>query len=137
MEKAKLGCKTYLVEMTGGGVWKRHVDQMMKDQGSVLPERKTTELDPEKEITREGWEKKKKEMSGGEIQMRERRCVQQAPIEEVKPPTLDIQPETKPVIPQDSKQAFEPMIPQDPPLKLEQLKTRSPEEPHGVTTRSG
>ena len=27
--KTKLGCKTYLVEMRGGGVWKRHVDQMI------------------------------------------------------------------------------------------------------------
>eukprot|EP00731_Ephydatia_muelleri_P001201 Em0001g1201a len=74
--KTKLGCKTYLVEMRGGGVWKRHVDQMIKDHGSVLTERETTELDPEEEMTG-------KETNGWGPQIKEGRSVQQAPTEKI------------------------------------------------------
>ena len=31
MVEAKYGSKTYLVRLKGGGIWKRHADQIMKD----------------------------------------------------------------------------------------------------------
>ena len=133
--KTKLGCKTYLVEMRGGGVWKRHVDQMVKDHGSVLTERETTELDPEEEMTGE-------ETNGWGPQIKEGRSVQQAPTERIQTPTLDVplkQPEGDPMISQDDKpnsvvvsQTLEP-----PPLNLELVKTNPPENPGVVMTRSG
>ena len=133
--KTKLGCKTYLLEMRGGGVWKRHVDQMIKDQGSVLTESETTELDPEEERTGEG-------TNGWGPQIKEGRSVQQAPTERIQTPTLDVplkQPEEDPMISQDDKPNSV-VVSQNletPPLNLEPVKTNPPENPGVVMTRSG
>ena len=133
--KTKLGCKTYLVEMRGGGVWKRHVDQMIKDHGSVLTERETTELDPEEEMTGE-------ETNGWGPQIKEGRSVQQAPTERIQTPTLDVplkQPEEDPMISQDDKpnSVVVSQTLETPPLNLEPVKTNPPENPRVVMTRSG
>ncbi|KAL5460398.1 hypothetical protein EMCRGX_G033844 [Ephydatia muelleri] len=42
----RMGTKKYLVSVSGGGPWKRHADQMMKQNGSAFQEEETEEIEP-------------------------------------------------------------------------------------------